>query len=136
MALPSGVYIIENAYNHNWAILKNNNDDEDVISGTDADENIGHKVIIQYLKILTLIDGILSQLFRAQWHIRRLHNGTYFLRNQCFGTHATYKLTDIDGQTSYVTSIRSDTHRPWRITLSDGFYLCVKMPHFYYSISF
>jgi hypothetical protein len=49
MALPSGVYIIQNAYNHNWAILKNDNDDEDVISGTDADENAGYKVINQFL---------------------------------------------------------------------------------------
>jgi hypothetical protein len=35
MALPSGVYTIENVYNRNWAILGNDNDDEDVISGTD-----------------------------------------------------------------------------------------------------
>jgi hypothetical protein len=49
MALPPGVYIIENAYHRNWAILKNNNDDEDVISGTDADENAGHKVINQFV---------------------------------------------------------------------------------------
>jgi hypothetical protein len=49
MALPSGVYIIENAYNHNWAILRNANDYEDVISGTDADDNAGHKVINQFV---------------------------------------------------------------------------------------
>jgi hypothetical protein len=48
MAFPSGVYIVENVQNRNWAILKND-DDGDVISGTDADTNIGHKVGIQCL---------------------------------------------------------------------------------------
>jgi hypothetical protein len=124
MALPSGVYIIENVNNRNWAILKNDNEDEDVISGTDADENSGHKVI----NLLNLIDGILRELLRAQWDIRRLSNGTYLLRNQRFGTHATYKLTDV--QTSYVTSIRTGTPRHWHINPSDGFYWCVTIQHF------
>jgi hypothetical protein len=44
MDLPSGVYTIENARNRNWAILVNDNDEDDVISGTDGDENAGHKV--------------------------------------------------------------------------------------------
>jgi hypothetical protein len=44
MDLPSGVYTIENVQNRNWAILLNDNDGDDVISGTDADENVGHKV--------------------------------------------------------------------------------------------
>jgi hypothetical protein len=44
MELPSGVYTIENAHNRNWAILVNDNDGDDVLSGTDADENAGHKV--------------------------------------------------------------------------------------------
>jgi hypothetical protein len=44
MALPSGVYIIENVRNRNWAILTNDNDGDDVISGTDADTDEGHKV--------------------------------------------------------------------------------------------
>jgi hypothetical protein len=44
MAIPSGEYIIENARNHNWVILRNANEDEDVIAGTYADENAGHKV--------------------------------------------------------------------------------------------
>jgi hypothetical protein len=44
MELSSGVYIIENVHNRNWAVLTNDNDGDDVISGTDADENIGHKV--------------------------------------------------------------------------------------------
>jgi hypothetical protein len=39
-----------NTYNHNLAILRNANDEEDVISGTDADENAEHKVINQFLK--------------------------------------------------------------------------------------
>jgi hypothetical protein len=42
--LSSGVYIIENAPNRNWAILLGENDGDNVISGTDADENAGHKV--------------------------------------------------------------------------------------------
>jgi hypothetical protein len=44
MALPSGAYIIENVHNRNWAILTNDNDGDDVLSGTDADTNSGHKV--------------------------------------------------------------------------------------------
>jgi hypothetical protein len=44
MALPSGVYIIENVRNRNWAILTSDNDGDDVLSGTDANTNSGHKV--------------------------------------------------------------------------------------------
>jgi hypothetical protein len=44
MDIPSGVYTIENAHNRNWAVLLNDNDGDDVISGTDADDNAGHKV--------------------------------------------------------------------------------------------
>lgn len=44
MDLPSGAYFIENAHNRNWAILVNDNDGDDVISGTDADQDAGHKV--------------------------------------------------------------------------------------------
>jgi hypothetical protein len=44
MALSSGVYIIENVHNRNWAILTNDNDGDDVLSGTDVDSNEGHKV--------------------------------------------------------------------------------------------
>jgi hypothetical protein len=44
MALLSGVYIIENVQNRNWAILTNDNDGDDVKSGTDADTDTGHKV--------------------------------------------------------------------------------------------
>jgi hypothetical protein len=44
MAFPSGVYIIENVRNRNWAILTNDNDGDDVTSGTDADTDEGHKV--------------------------------------------------------------------------------------------
>jgi hypothetical protein len=45
MDLPSGVYTIENAHNRNWAILLGKTDGDNVISGTDADENAGHKVL-------------------------------------------------------------------------------------------
>jgi hypothetical protein len=44
MAIPSGVYIIENVQNRNWAILSNDNDGDEVKSGTDTDVNAGHKV--------------------------------------------------------------------------------------------
>jgi hypothetical protein len=44
MALPSGLYVIENVHNRNWAILTNDNDGDDVLSGTDADTDSGHKV--------------------------------------------------------------------------------------------
>jgi hypothetical protein len=44
MALSSGVYIIENVRNRNWAILTNDNDGDDVISGTNTDTDEGHKV--------------------------------------------------------------------------------------------
>jgi hypothetical protein len=49
MALPTGVYIIENVRNRNWAILTNDNDGDDVLSGTDADTDAGHKVSVLHL---------------------------------------------------------------------------------------
>jgi hypothetical protein len=46
MALPTGVYIIENVHirNHNRLVLATDNDGDDVISGTDTDEKAGNKV--------------------------------------------------------------------------------------------
>jgi hypothetical protein len=41
MDLSSGVYTIENVQNRNWAILANDNDGDDVLSG---DTDSGHKV--------------------------------------------------------------------------------------------
>jgi hypothetical protein len=54
MALPSGVYVIENVQNHNWAILVNDNDGDDVISGTDADTSTGHKVESLFLIVCSI----------------------------------------------------------------------------------
>jgi hypothetical protein len=54
MAIPSGEYIIENAHNINWAILRNANDYEDVRAGTDADESAGHKVINQLVIFISM----------------------------------------------------------------------------------
>jgi hypothetical protein len=54
MAIPSGEYIIENVYNRNWAVLSNDNDYEDVIAGTDADESAGHKVINQFVIFISM----------------------------------------------------------------------------------
>jgi hypothetical protein len=62
MALPSGVYIIENVQNHNWAILTNDNDGDDVVSGTDADPNVGHKVECLFISHLQLS---LNYIFHA-----------------------------------------------------------------------
>jgi hypothetical protein len=42
--LPSGVYTIVNVKNCNWAILRNNDDGSDVISGSDAFDDAGERV--------------------------------------------------------------------------------------------
>jgi hypothetical protein len=42
-SLPSGVYIVQNAHNHNWAVISDTNDYSEVISGTNIG-NIGNKV--------------------------------------------------------------------------------------------
>ena len=44
-SLPSGVYIIQNAHNLNWAVISDTNDYSEVISGTDTGDDIaGSKV--------------------------------------------------------------------------------------------
>ena len=44
MTLSTGVYTIENVKNHNWAVLVNEDDRSDVISGNSADKDAGEKV--------------------------------------------------------------------------------------------
>jgi hypothetical protein len=53
MALSPG-YILENVHNRNWAIITNDNDGDDVISGTDADEDAGYRV--EYFSVLLVFD--------------------------------------------------------------------------------
>jgi hypothetical protein len=43
-SLPSGVYIVQNAHNRNWAVISNTNDYSEVISGTDIGNDVGNKV--------------------------------------------------------------------------------------------
>jgi len=43
MALPSGIYTIENVKYHNWAMLINA-DEGDVVAGSSASTNVGEKV--------------------------------------------------------------------------------------------
>jgi hypothetical protein len=43
MALPSGIYTIENVKNRNWAMLLNANEGE-VVAGSSASTNVGEKV--------------------------------------------------------------------------------------------
>jgi hypothetical protein len=43
MALPSGIYTIENVKNHNWAMLLNANEGE-VVAGSSDSINVGEKV--------------------------------------------------------------------------------------------
>ena len=45
MALPSGIYIIENVKYRNWAMLLNA-DEGEVVSGSSALANVGEKVRI------------------------------------------------------------------------------------------
>jgi len=44
MTLSTGVYTITNVKNHNWAVLVNDDDRSDVISGNGAHKNAGEKV--------------------------------------------------------------------------------------------
>jgi hypothetical protein len=43
MALPSGIYTIENVKYRNWAMLLNANEG-DVVAGSSASANVGEKV--------------------------------------------------------------------------------------------
>jgi hypothetical protein len=43
MALPSGIYTIENVKNYNWAMLLNANEGE-VVAGSSVSTNVGEKV--------------------------------------------------------------------------------------------
>jgi hypothetical protein len=43
MALPSGIYTIENVKHRNWAMLLNANEGE-VVTGSSAHANVGEKV--------------------------------------------------------------------------------------------
>jgi hypothetical protein len=43
MALPSGIYTIENVKYRNWAMLLNANEDE-VVAGSSSRVNVGEKV--------------------------------------------------------------------------------------------
>jgi hypothetical protein len=43
MALPSGIYTIENVKYHNWAMLLDGNEGE-VVAGSSDSTNIGEKV--------------------------------------------------------------------------------------------
>jgi hypothetical protein len=43
MALPSGIYTIENVKNRNWAMLLDGNEGE-VVAGSSANTNVGEKV--------------------------------------------------------------------------------------------
>jgi hypothetical protein len=43
MALPSGIYTIENVKYRNWAMLLNANEGE-VVAGSSASANVGEKV--------------------------------------------------------------------------------------------
>jgi hypothetical protein len=44
MALPSGVYTIENVKYHNWAMLLDGNNEGEVVAGSSFTENVGEKV--------------------------------------------------------------------------------------------
>jgi len=44
MALNSGVYTITNLKNNNWAVLTNDNDDDNVVSGFSGDLDAGETV--------------------------------------------------------------------------------------------
>jgi hypothetical protein len=43
MAIPSGIYTIQNVENRNWAMLFNANEGE-VVAGSSASTNVGEKV--------------------------------------------------------------------------------------------
>jgi hypothetical protein len=42
--LPSGVYIVQNAENHNRAVISDTNNNVEVISGTNFGNKVGNKV--------------------------------------------------------------------------------------------
>jgi hypothetical protein len=58
MALPSGIYTIQNVKYRNWAMLLNANEGE-VVAGSSATTNVGEKVSIENLKSRTTFDQIL-----------------------------------------------------------------------------
>jgi hypothetical protein len=43
-SLTSGVYIVQNTENHNWAVISDTNDYSEVISGTNFGDKVGNKV--------------------------------------------------------------------------------------------
>ena len=55
MALPSGIYTIENVKYHNWAMLLNANEGE-VVAGSSASTNVGEKVSTLHWKSEITID--------------------------------------------------------------------------------
>ena len=59
-ALSTGLYTIENVKNHNWAVLVNDDDRSDVISGNSADKDGGEKVS---LAIFTNEQSIIAKSF-------------------------------------------------------------------------
>jgi hypothetical protein len=58
MALPSGIYTIQNVKYGNWAMLLNSNEGE-VVAGISASTNVGEKVSIDNVKSPTTFDQIL-----------------------------------------------------------------------------
>jgi hypothetical protein len=58
MALPPGIYTIQNVKYRNWAMLLNANEGE-VVAGSSASTNVGEKVSIENLKSPTTFDRIL-----------------------------------------------------------------------------
>ena len=44
MAVPTGVYTLENVKTRNWAVIINDDDRSDVIAGTNVDKDAGEKV--------------------------------------------------------------------------------------------
>jgi hypothetical protein len=59
MALPSGIYTIENVKNNNWAMLLNANEGE-VVAGSSDSTNVGEKVgLLKNVNSTTTVDQIL-----------------------------------------------------------------------------
>jgi hypothetical protein len=59
MALPSGIYTIQNVKYRNWAMLLNANEGE-VVAGSSARTNVGEKVSLSKIgKLPTTFDQIL-----------------------------------------------------------------------------
>jgi hypothetical protein len=44
MALPPGIYTIENVKYHNWAMLLDGNNESEVVAGSSFTQNVGEKV--------------------------------------------------------------------------------------------